>query len=367
MPGESPLQAQHEKAGARLGRYFDCLLPEAFADPAAECSRAREAAALVDTNYHAFFSFTGPDRVRYLNAVLTNNIKDLASGEGNASLLLNPQGHILAEVETYALTDGLLAVSHSMARGNTAATLEKFIIMDDVTLEDITDRTGSVAIEGPKAAIILRQMCGLEFQGLPLYTHAEATVAAVPCRVARKSLFGEMGAELIAERDALPVLWQMLCAAAHAHGAGPIGYAALSALRLEAGVPWFGYDFDQKVIPQEAALETTHVSYTKGCYTGQEIVERVRSRGHVNRRRVGLRFAGSKMPEAGAALSAGGNQVGHITSAAYSPALRCAIGMGYVRREHNATGSRLQWAGGEAEVIELPVAGARAARNQTAP
>lgn len=358
MPIESPLREQHEKAGAKLALYFDCLLPERFSDPASEYRLARESVALIDTNYHAFFYLDGPDRVRYLNAILTNNIKDLAAGQGNVSLLLNPQGHILAEVEVYALAERLLAVSHAMVRERTYTTLDKFIIMDDVTLDDASERTGSVALEGPRAAAVLRGLAGIDLDALADRAHREVTVGSIPCRVVRRSLFGSVGAELIGDRDQLGALWQALLEAARAHGGGPIGYASLNALRLEAGIPWFGYDFDDKVIPHEAALESSHISYTKGCYTGQEIVERVRSRGHVNRRRVGLQFSGSAVPERGAKLFAGEQEAGYVTSAAAIPAAAAssrAIGMGYVRREHNSPGSRLRWAGGEAEVIELPV------------
>ncbi len=103
-------------------------------------------------------------------------------------------------------------------------------------------------------------------------------------------------------------LWEAL-GRPFAHGGAPIGYRALNALRLEAGIPWFGADFDERQIPHEAALEKSHISYIKGCYTGQEIVERVRSRGRVNRRLTGLQFAGATAPEAGAALIAGGTEV----------------------------------------------------------
>ncbi len=358
MAIESPLREQHEKAGAKLGVYFDCQLPERFADPAVEYRLARESVALVDTSYHAFFYLDGPDRVRYLNAVLTNNVKDLVAGRGNVSLLLNPQGHILAEIETYALAERLLAVSHAMVRARTSSTLDKFIIMDDATLADSTDGTGSVGLEGPQAAAVLRDLCGADLEAMADRDHREATVNSIPCRVIRRSLFGRVGIEMIADRGQLARLWQALLAAVRARGGGPIGYAALNTLRLEAGIPWFGYDFDDKVIPHEAALEASHISYTKGCYTGQEIVERVRSRGHANRRRVGLQFSGVGVPEHGAKLSAGEQEAGFVTSAAVSPAAGRAIGMGYVRREYNSPGSRLRWAGGEAEVIELPGAGA---------
>ncbi len=362
MPLESPLREEHEKAGASLATYFDCVLPEQFDDAADEYRLAREKVALLDTNYHAFVYFSGPDRVRYLNAVLTNNIKALAPDEGNVSLLLNPQGHILSEIETYALPDRLLTLSHTMVRERTVATLEKFVIMDDVTVEDVTETAGSLALEGQQAGPVLRQLCGVELERDPPGSHTEATVASVPCRIIRKSFFGQTGAEFICERGQLALLWHALLAAVRVFGGGPVGYAALNALRLEAGIPWFGYDFDDRNIPHEAALEHSHISHVKGCYTGQEIVERVRSRGHVNRWRVGLQFSGSLVPERETKLLAEGKEAGFVTSAAHSPRLNRVIGMGYVRREHNSPGSRLEWSGGQAEVIELPVGGAKAAQ-----
>ncbi len=361
MPIETPLREQHEKAGAKLGVYFDCLLPESFTSPEAEYRIARESVAVADKNYRMHVYFEGPDRARYLNAILSNNIKDLAPGQGNASLLLNPQGHILAEVETYALVDRLLAVSHAMVRERTVATFDKFIIMDDVQLDDATDQLAALSLEGPLAAKVLRGLGGPELSTLGCFGHTEGQVASIPCRIIRRSPGGVTCAEFIFDRSRAAELWNALVGAAREHGGGPMGYAALNILRLEAGVPWFGYDFDDKVIPQEAALESSHLSYTKGCYTGQEIVERVRSRGHVNRRRVGLQFAGAGVPERGAKIFAGEAEAGFVTRAAFSPALGRVIGMGYIRREHNATGSKLTWSGGEAEGIELPLAAANVA------
>jgi folate-binding protein YgfZ len=126
----------------------------------------------------------------------------------------------------------------------------------------------------------------------------------------------------------------------------------LNALRLEAGIPWFPVDFNDSVIPHEAALETTHISFSKGCYTGQEIVERVRSRGHVNRRRTQLKFSTPAPPPGGTKLRANGAEVGYVTSSAFSPSAGAAIGMGYVRREHNTPGSIVEYDGGTATVIE---------------
>jgi len=373
----------HLRAGAKLGAWFACALPDDFGDAAAEYRHARESIALIDKNYRAYLSFTGPDRVRYLNAILTNNIKDLSTGQGNVSLLLNPQGHILAEIETYAFAGTLFCVSYTMIRERLIEWLDKYIIMDDVTMTDETERYGTLALEGPKAAAAVRFVAGIDLDQMSELAGVDAEILrsvnpsgaqnarfapddtigrsgvkdAIPCRIVKRSPGGIAGAEFIVERHRLEELWQILADASQKHGGGPMGYSALSALRLSQGVPWFGYDFGEKQIPHEAGLQDSHISYTKGCYTGQEIVERVRSRGQVNRKRVQLVFSGDVVPEAGTTLTADGKETGYVTRAAriWEPAR--IIGMGYVRREASAPGTALQSANVTATVVLSPIDG----------
>jgi len=350
---ETPLGPLHQQAGAELGVWFGCSLPSHFGDWQREYWFAHNCVALIDKNYRAYLSFTGPDRVRYLNAILTNNIKDLPLSQGTVSLLLNPQGHIVAEMETYALPDSLFCISYQMIRERLVEILDKFIIMDDVTLTDETPRYGTLALEGPQAARIAQEVTGVDLTGLADLARQDTTVSSIPCSVVRRSPGGFVGVEFLTQRQNLESLWQVLKGKAVAAGGGPIGYSALSALRLEQGVPWFSYDFGEKQIPHEAGLEHSHISYTKGCYTGQEIVERVRSRGQVNRRRVSLAFTGP-VPAQNDQLSAEGKDAGYITRAAFSPKLSSPIGMGYVRKESNSVGTVLEWQGGSATVSRFP-------------
>lgn len=362
MTIETPLRAEHQKAGARFtappAEYFGCALPAHYGDAQREYKFARESAALIDKNYRAVLQFTGKDRARYLNAVLTGNIRDLTPGRGNISLLLNPQGRILAEVETLALPDRLLAISYAMIRERLVETFDKFIIMDDVTMEDLTDKLGTLALDGPKAAEIVREVFGADLDRLAELSHVETNRAGISCRIIRTSSGNISGADVLTARDNLAALWNVLLEAARKRGGGPVGYDALNILRLEEGVAWYGVDFDENQIPHQAALEATHISYTKGCYTGQEIVERVRSRGQIQRRRVMLRFSGDAIPRAGETLLAssaeGPAEIGFVTRAAKSPKLGAVIGMGYVRREQTEAGSKVKWSGGDAEVLEWP-------------
>jgi folate-binding protein YgfZ len=351
---ETPLKPEHLAAGAQLAEFSGCVLPESFLGFETEYRAARQAAALIDTNWHAITSLTGPDRVRYLNAIVTNNIQSLAPGRGVLALLLSAQGRILAELEVYALPEKLLVLSHASLRERTTATLDKYIIMDDVELDDLTLHMGSIALEGPRAAKIVQQVCGIELESLPDMSIQEVTAGETSSHLLRRSHFGFPGAEFIVRRDRLPLLWRELLTSVRAQGGGPIGMTALNSLRLEAGIPWFPADFNDTVIPHEAALEDSHISFSKGCYTGQEIVERVRSRGQVNRRRVSLKFSTTAPPTIGTRLRADGNEVGLVTSAGFSPMAGTAIGMGYVRREQGAAGSAVEFDGGIATVATFP-------------
>ncbi len=352
---ETALESMHREAGAKMGVWFGRALPDAFTDWREEYRFARESVALIDKNYRAYLSFTGPDRTRYLNAILTNNIKDLPLGRGVVSLFLNPQGHIQAEIETYAEAERLFCLSFAWIRESLIPALDKYIIMDDVTLTDETEKYGTLALEGPKAAESVRELTGLELTQFAELEWREADAGSIPCRVIRRSPGGVAGAEFLAERARLAALWKVLQEAAKRRSGGPMGYTALNGLRLEQGIPWFGYDFGEKHIPHEAGLQDSHISYSKGCYTGQEIVERVRSRGQVNRVRVSLRFDSAEPPRNSAALFAEGKEVGFVTRAAVSPALGAAIGMGYVRREKSAVGSTLQCGTLTATVIVPPL------------
>ena len=358
MPLETPLLDLHRSAHAKIGEYFGTLLPSRFGDFAAEYSAARGTVALVDTNYRAFFNFSGPDAQRYVNAVLTSNVRDLKPGLGAVGLLLTPQGHILAEVETFGLDSGILAASHNMVRERTFSTFDKFIIMDDVTLTDATPSLGTLDLVGPRAAALISESCGIKLGDLPELAHQEITLGSIPCRIVHRKFAGHSCATLIVASDQLSPLWRELEARVRAQGGTIAGMEAIDSIRLECGIAWFGADYDDKNIPHEAGLELSHISYEKGCYTGQEIVERVRSRGHANRRLNSLQFLVANPPAAGTKLFVQGNaavEAGYVTSAAVSPLLERPIGLGYVRREHAAIGTRLDAAGATAEVISPPL------------
>src|SRR5215472_4740102 len=208
-PIPSPLASVYESAGAKMGVWFGCSLPDDFGEPAAEYRFANQSVALEDKNYRTYLRFTCPDPGRYPNAVLTNNIKDLAAGQGTVSLLLNPQGHILAEIETYAFTDHHLCVSYAMIREQLIQWMDKYIIMDDVALADETERWGTLALEGAKAVAVVKELSGVDLASLPELASTDGAVNAIPCRIVKRSPGGVAGAEFVVEREKLPTVWQI--------------------------------------------------------------------------------------------------------------------------------------------------------------
>jgi folate-binding protein YgfZ len=341
---ESPLSAHHKSSGANIATWFACSLPNDFGDWQLEYEIAKNSVGLIDKNYLAYFSFTGPDRARYLNAILTNNIKDLQPGQGNVSLLLNPQGRILAEIETQSEPERLLCISHAMIRSQLAEILEKFIIMDDVALTDETDRYGTLSLQGPETAQFLRDLAPqVNLDSLVESSFVETKLGSIAATITKHSFANTVAADIRVNREHLGQLWTLLSEKSLWLN-GPVGYKALNALRLEQSIPWFGYDFGDKQIPHEAGLENSHISYTKGCYTGQEIVERVRSRGQVNRRRVSLRFPNTtEPPPAATILTADSKEVGAVTSSSPLPRQPDSIGMAYVRKESAAPATELSF------------------------
>jgi tRNA-modifying protein YgfZ len=348
---ETPLLAEHTAHEAQMEEFGGCLLPKTFSTFAEEYRAARDHVAIFDTNWHAIVTLAGRDRVKYLHAITSNNIKALAEGSGMLALLLTPQGRILAELEVYALPEKLLVLSHASVRERTITTLRKYILGSQVQLEDLTEQMGSIAIEGPQATSIVAQAAGITLAEIPELSIVQVTLDGIPCYLLKRSHLGGGGFEIIAPREPLGSLWNSLSASVRASGGLPIGMQTLNALRLEAGVPWFPADFNDSVIPHEAVLENSHISFSKGCYTGQEIVERVRSRGHVNRNRVRLQFSTSEPPAPETKLRAAGAEVGYVTSSVFSPKAGKAIGMGYLRREHNSVGSVVEFDGGTASVV----------------
>jgi len=305
----------------------------------------RESAALLDLTGRGLIRAVGEDRVRLLHAMTTNHIAQLTPGNGCYAFFLNAQGRILADVNVLCLAESLLLDTEAEARNRLYQHLDHFVIADDVQLEDCVEQHAVFGVEGPGAAAVL------ESAGAPVPEAACAHADWVGRLVVRGSATGAAGYRIISSaEEATAVREQFLAAGAVAATAEDARIA-----RIENGRPRYGEDITESSLPQETQLMHA-INFNKGCYLGQEIVERIRSRGHVNRLLVRLQIGGTEAPANGTKIEADGAASGEITSAVFSPALAKVVGMGYVRADHAAAGKPLRAGDLDVEVLPLPPA-----------
>jgi folate-binding protein YgfZ len=316
---------------------------------------AREHAGLI-LRERGLIVVSGRDRASYLQGLLTNDTVALGAGHGCYSAYLTPQGRMITDLFVYELGDVMLLAMPRATKDTVLARLDQFIFAEDVQLGDVTDTFASAGVVGPDAGMAVASLLGVsasELIALPLHGNARLLFANQPAIVLRVADTGEPGFELLVARDQMPALLARMPDA----GVVAVDPDTADVLRVEAGIAVFGRDMDEETIPLEAGIENQAISFTKGCYVGQEVIIRVLHRGHgrVARRLVGLRFDTRDVPPPGTALSADGKEIGTITSSALSPALDRAIALGYVKRDFAAPGTAVTTASGApAAVVALP-------------
>ena len=354
----SPLRTWHLTHGATLKEFCGCELPGRFsADPAQEYRAVREAAGLLDLSFRTQVRVTGADRVSFCQGMMTNDVARLAEGEGCYAAMLTAQGRLVADFRVLALRGAFLLDVDARIKDKLVGSLSRYIVGDDVALEDEGAAWVSLGVEGPKWRAVLEAAGSSVAPLARICDHAQAQAAGTDVRIVRSSLTGEDGCQILVPRQAAETLWEGLLAAGSGVGVRPVGTDALDTLRIEAGIPWYGHDMDESRVVLEVGLDSA-ISHTKGCYLGQEVVERASARGHVNRRLTGLVLGGTTVPASGDKVLHDAREVGWVTSATLSPYLERAICLAYVRRECLRPGTRvLIDKGGEmmiAEVLSLP-------------
>src|SRR3984885_9073713 len=325
-----------------------------FADPQLELAALRGGCGVYDLGFRARISLTGGDRMRWLNGMVTNNIRDLALGRGVYAFLLNPQGRILGDMFVYNAGEALVVETARSQVEKIIATFDHYIIMDDVEVTDIGDKQTTLGLAGPKSRAVLNA-AGIEvpeLQPLQMITpHCNCDCGCVECTVVRGEDAQHESYEIwLAPQDAYKT-WQALLAA----GATPVGSEVLEMQRIASGVPLYGVDIRERDLPQETE-QMRALNFNKGCYVGQEIVERIRSRGNVHRKFTGFLIDGAVDVVVGTKIISGEKEVGEVTSAAV---LRTSSGgrtfiLGYIRREVGVPGREVTIAGVKASVAQLP-------------
>jgi folate-binding protein YgfZ len=348
-------QAPNSLQPADIREYRGAEALSRFSDSGQEFEAMLNGCAVFDLGFRARISLKGADRVRWANGMVTNNIRDLAVGHGVYTFLLNPQGRILGEMNVFNMGDTLEVETDRNQVEKILATFDHYIIMDDVEVANLSEAWTMLGVAGPTARTNLNT-AGIQVPELePLQAcvpKCSCDCECVECTVIRGDDPVSESYEIwLAPKDVLKT-WNALVAA----GATPAGSEALEMHRIAAGIPLFGIDVRERDLPQETE-QARALNFNKGCYVGQEIVERIRSRGNVHRKFTSFLFEGVANASVGAKVSSGEKEVGEITSAATLPfpSGEQTVALGYIRREVATPGREVMIAGSKAKVANPPL------------
>lgn len=341
MARQSLLTETHRFNGAAYVERDGWLLPAHFGDAAGEYLATRSAAGLMDFSHRALLQFTGPDRLSFLQGMLSNDLRSLNPFEGVYAAILTQQGKVIADVRVLCAMNSFYLDFWEHLKDKILAHLNRYLIADEVEIADRSEEYRFVSIQGPKADVLLQQMIPPDIS-LPLQPmhHVMADIDGAAVCVVKDSHSGENGYDLIIPVAALADIAAKLSDTGKQVGAVWVGEEAQNVLRIEAGIPRYGVDFGEDTLLLEVGLDHA-VSFTKGCYLGQEVVERIRSRGHVNKRLSGLLIDGDTAADAGSIIEAAGKPVGTVTSSVVSPHLGHPIALAYLHKDSWTPGAEV--------------------------
>lgn len=303
------------------------------AEVLAQYTALTSTAGVADWTGRTLIEVTGADRVQLLHSFTTADVKKLPAGQSCEAFVTSSQGKTLGHLWITKLPESLVLDTVPDQAGVLLAHFEKYIISEDATLRDVTTEQGELLVAGPRAGDMLQQL------GIENVVMKSVSLLAVPTFLVQ------------AQRARLPSILKAV------EGAGAVGCGmpAVEMARVEAGAPLFGKDITPENLPQEIGRDALAISFTKGCYLGQETVARIDALGHVNRQLTGVRFAGDSIPALGSRLFVADKEVGHVTSAAWSPKLQAPLAIALLRRAQTKAGTALASEAGQANVVGLPI------------
>jgi len=349
----TPFNDFHRALGAKMVDFAGFEMPVRYTGDVREHLCVRTAAGLFDISHMGEFHIAGPGALEFLNRAVTNDVAAAAVGQAVYSPMCREDGGIVDDLLVYRMADRFMVVV------NASNTAKDFAWLDalrpaGVTLEDRSDVTALLAVQGPRAADVLRGLVPEAALELGFYRFLEGEVAGVPAVISRTGYTGEDGFELYFANDGAARVWQAIMAAGAPHGLEPVGLGARDTLRLEMGYMLYGNDIDDSTTPLEAGLGWT-VKMKKGDFVGREALARQKERG-VPRRLVGFTLEGRRVPRHGMVIECAGRAVGRVTSGTFSPSLDRPIGMGYVEPAHAELGAALDIVAGPSRLPARVVA-----------
>jgi folate-binding protein YgfZ len=318
------------------------------ADFAADYAALTSGVGMVDFHDRTQIELTGDDRAAFLHNFTTNDIRSLVPGQGCEAFTLDVRGHAVGHLLIFCTPHSLVLDTVPGQAEKLVRHFNRYLIRERVEIHDRTEDWNELLLAGAEAEQILHELA----ESVPSnrLDHLQIRMFNQTVWLRRAEIAGPAGFLVAGEPESIDAISIGLMA----EGATDCSVEAFEAVRIEAGFPWFGRDITEKNLPQEVNRNRLAISFTKGCYLGQETVARIDALGHVNRTLQSVRFSGSAVPPAGAELRSDAKPVGEVTSATFSPRLGLPLALAYIRRGHEAIGTKFESDCGEAEIIASP-------------
>lgn len=353
------LKAAHQSLGARMVPFAGWEMPVQYAGILDEVRTVRTKAGLFDLGHMGRVRITGRTAEDFLQKLQTNDAREIKPGRIRYALILNEQGITQDDILVYRnpKDDGFFLVINA---GNSERDLGIMRALAkgfaDAKVDDQTDQLGMIAIQGPASQTIVQRLCKDDLASLKYYAWMQTRIDGVELELSRTGYTGEDGFEFYLPNTATTALWNKLLSTGKADGLLPIGLGARDTLRLEAGMPLYGHEIDEKTNPLEANLDWA-VKFTHD-FTGRAALERIQKAGGTGRKLVGLKTSSKRVPRQGYEIHGGGKVIGAVCSGAVSPTLDTNIATAYVAEPFTAPGTKVQFAIKDktepAEVVPLP-------------
>jgi glycine cleavage system T protein len=353
----SVLYESQRGTGASFGTTHGWEMAECYSDPEQEHLFVRSSGGVIDQFHYGSIRVSGGEVVQFLNGLVTNNVKTLEVGHGIRAAILTGHGKVKALCRVLNLGDAYVVINDPQTHEKVFKYLFPFSYAGDFKVEDVSEEYRAISVQGPKSYLLMKEICFEPLPPLSEYDWFQTLIAGHRALVTRASHTGEVGFDILVPASAIKDVWDFVLLKGAFHSIAPFGLGALDSLRTEAGIPVYGRDIDETNMMLETGLDDA-LSFTKGCYTGQEAVAMATYRGHVSKKLSGLVLSGQIVPHRGDVVKKEGKEIGFVTSAIQSPTLGSVIALAYVKHGFfepgNAVEVHLDAEVTSATIVDLP-------------
>jgi len=348
----------HKSLGANFIDQAGWSAPLSYGDELSEYKAVRENVGIIDLSSRGKLRLSGKDHLKFLQGMLSNDVMKLEEAKGMYATVLTVKGRMISDMRVYRERESVLLDLEPGLNEKLSQLLTKFRLSYKADIDDITESTGLLSIQGPQSGKLLELLLEEKIPQMEEYNFTQKEFAGHDLTIIKVNRTGEEGYDIYLDNDGLEVIWGTLMKKGEKLNIKPFAYNALNTLRIEAGIPLYGADMDENNIPIEAGLWNA-LDFEKGCYIGQEVVARIKWRGHVNWHLTGFQSEGELAPQIGGEIFSGERKIGRITSSTFSPGLNKPLSLGYIRREYKDAGTKVVIKASDsrelqAEVSDLP-------------